>query len=316
MRHDQAGHAARRRDRRRRPSATSAASIVTISAPRSVASSRYSRSRRFALRRRAGVGRRLDDDREQRRAQDARRSPPPGAARAASPATSSTRTRTRSVTGWRSRAVPIPSSCASTRPATNRRASSRSAVRLDSVKNRSSAIRARSSRIDVAVAHPLAQRERAHVDELDLVGGGEDLVRDPLVDRRPGDGRDGVRDRVEVLDVAGADDIDARRRGGRSRPPSAWSAPTRARWCGRARRPGRRSGPARGSASVSISSTTTPRYSTRRRGTISRPSSSFSVSGRPCASTNPTTRSVPRFVRRWPSSSIRYVLPTPGAMPR
>ena len=47
-------------------------------------------------------------------------------------------------------------------------------------------------------------------------------------------------------------------------------------------------------ASVSISSTTTPRYSIRRRGTISRPSSSSSVRGRPCASTKPTTRSVPR----------------------
>jgi hypothetical protein len=69
-------------------------------------------------------------------------------------------------------------------------------------------------------------------------------------------------------------------------------------------------------ASVSISSTTTPRYSTRRRGTISRPSSSPAVSGRPCVSTNPTTRSVPRLVRRCASSSMRYVFPTPGAMPR
>ena len=64
-------------------------------------------------------------------------------------------------------------------------------------------------RIDVAVAHPLAERERAHVHQLDLIRGGEDLVRDALVDRRTGDRGDRVGDRVEVLDVAGADDVDA-----------------------------------------------------------------------------------------------------------
>ncbi len=63
-------------------------------------------------------------------------------------------------------------------------------------------------RIDVAVAHPLAKRVRAHVDELDLVGLGQHRVGQPLVDRRPGDRRDGVGDRFEVLDVAGADDVD------------------------------------------------------------------------------------------------------------
>ncbi len=50
----------------------------------------------------------------------------------------------RSVTGWEMIGVPIPSSWASTRPATNRRLSSRRAVRFDSVKNRSSAIFVRS----------------------------------------------------------------------------------------------------------------------------------------------------------------------------
>ncbi len=64
-------------------------------------------------------------------------------------------------------------------------------------------------RVDVAVAHPLAERERAHVDQLDLVGGGEDLVRDALVHRRAGDRGDRVGDRVEMLDVAGAHDVDA-----------------------------------------------------------------------------------------------------------
>ena len=36
------------------------------------------------------------------------------------------------------------------------------------------------------------------------------------------------------------------------------------------------------------------------------------VRGRPWISTKPTTMSVPRSSRRWPSSSIWYVLPTPG----
>ena len=78
--------------------------------------------------------------------------------------------------------------------------------------------------VDVAVAHPLPERVRAHVDELDLVRRGEHLVGDPLVDRSAGDGGDRVRDRVEMLDVAGADDVDARHRAGRRRPPSASSA--------------------------------------------------------------------------------------------
>ena len=69
-------------------------------------------------------------------------------------------------------------------------------------------------------------------------------------------------------------------------------------------------------ASVSISSMTTPRYSMRRRGICSRPASSSAVCGRPWVSTNPTTTSVPRSSRRCASSSIRKVLPTPGAMPR
>ena len=63
--------------------------------------------------------------------------------------------------------------------------------------------------VDVAVAHPLAERERTHVDELDLIGGGKDLVGDALVDGGPGDRRDSVGDRFEVLDVAGADHVDA-----------------------------------------------------------------------------------------------------------
>jgi hypothetical protein len=69
-------------------------------------------------------------------------------------------------------------------------------------------------------------------------------------------------------------------------------------------------------ASTSISVKVAPRYSSVRRRTTSRPSTIASVCGRPCGSTNPTTTSVPRSCRRWPSPSIAYVLPTPGAAPR
>ena len=40
-------------------------------------------------------------------------------------------------------------------------------------------------RVHVAVAHPLPERVRAHVDELDLLGAEEDLVGEPLVHRAP-----------------------------------------------------------------------------------------------------------------------------------
>ena len=63
-------------------------------------------------------------------------------------------------------------------------------------------------RIDVAVLHPLAERVRAHVDELDLVGAEQDVLRQALVDRRAGDRGDRVGDALEVLDVERADDVD------------------------------------------------------------------------------------------------------------
>ncbi len=63
-------------------------------------------------------------------------------------------------------------------------------------------------RVDVAMAHPLPEGTRAHVHELDLVSVIEHGVRDALVDGAAGDGGDSVRDRLQVLDVAGADDVD------------------------------------------------------------------------------------------------------------
>ena len=79
--------------------------------------------------------------------------------------------------------VTNPASCPSTRRAVKRSERSRSAVRLASVKNRSSATCGALRRVDVAVAHPLAEGVRAHVDELDLVGEREDLVGEPFADR-------------------------------------------------------------------------------------------------------------------------------------
>ena len=63
--------------------------------------------------------------------------------------------------------------------------------------------------VDVAVGHPPAQRLGRHVDQLDLVGGADDLVGDrlPLLDA--GDALDDVVERLEVLDVDGGDDVDA-----------------------------------------------------------------------------------------------------------
>ncbi len=87
-----------------------------------------------------------------------------------------------------------------------------------------------------------------------------------------GDGADRVRDRLQVLDVAGADDVDA---GVADRAPRPASA-------SRGREPGALEcasssmsatvGRRAITASTSISSTITPRYSIRRRGTTSRPS--------------------------------------------
>ncbi len=100
------------------------------------------------------------------------------------------------------------SSWSSTRRATRRRASStqRGQVLLGEEALESDAGGVRP--VDVAVAHPLAERVGAHIDELDLVDGRQRLVRDPLPDRRPGDRLDRVGQRFKVLDVQGAHDVD------------------------------------------------------------------------------------------------------------
>ena len=64
-------------------------------------------------------------------------------------------------------------------------------------------------RVDVAVRHPPAQRLRGHVDQLDLLGRAHHGVGHGLALRHAGDLLDDVVERLEVLDVDGADDVDA-----------------------------------------------------------------------------------------------------------
>src|SRR5262245_2291030 len=65
-----------------------------------------------------------------------------------------------------------------------------------------------------------------------------------------------------------------------------------------------------------ISSSVVPRYSTRRRGTTSRPAAWATVATRPCGSRYPITTSLPASASARPSWSMRNVLPTPATIPR
>ncbi len=65
-------------------------------------------------------------------------------------------------------------------------------------------------RVDVATSEPVAQSDRRQVDELELVGATDDGVGDGLLLLDAGDLLDDVVQRLEVLDVEGADDRDAR----------------------------------------------------------------------------------------------------------
>ena len=64
-------------------------------------------------------------------------------------------------------------------------------------------------RVDVAVGHPSAQGLRRHVDQLELIGAAHDVVGHRLALHGPGDLRDDVVQRFEVLDVQRRDDVDA-----------------------------------------------------------------------------------------------------------
>ena len=65
-------------------------------------------------------------------------------------------------------------------------------------------------RVDVAVHHAPAQLLGRGIDQLDLVGPAHHPVRDALADLGPGHVLDLVGDALQVLDVDGGDDVDAR----------------------------------------------------------------------------------------------------------
>ena len=234
-------------------------------APRSVPPPRRGRPRR-----RAPPGGRGSDRRTPSRGRASRRPPPPArrGARRQAPARRtarpdadepSTRTRTRWVTRARPGA-PDVSSCPSTRRATRRSESSRSAVRFASVKNFSSDRHAL-WRVNVALLHALAERVRAHVDGSISSTPASTAVGQSLVDRRTSDRS---RPRPPPLEVLHVDVLMTghRRRGSPRRPASACRGVSRARSCAPARPPPRPSG-AEPTTSVSISRPRR-RYSIRR----------------------------------------------------
>ena len=64
--------------------------------------------------------------------------------------------------------------------------------------------------VDVAVGHAPAESLRAHVDQLDLIGGPYDGVGDRLALGDAGYPLDHVVDRLEMLDIDSRDDVDSR----------------------------------------------------------------------------------------------------------
>ena len=98
----------------------------------------------------------------------------------------------------------------STRAAVRRSASSRSAVRLRSVKNFCCAQFGGLRQIDLAVLQALDQFFRSEVDEDDVVGVAQHGVRHRLAHDDAGDARDDVGEAFEMLDVERRPDIDAR----------------------------------------------------------------------------------------------------------
>ena len=64
--------------------------------------------------------------------------------------------------------------------------------------------------VDVAAREPVPQRKRSKVDQLELVGAAHDLIRYSLALLDPGDLLNDIAERLEVLDVEGGDDVDAR----------------------------------------------------------------------------------------------------------
>ena len=93
--------------------------------------------------------------------------------------------------------------------------------------------------------------------------------------------------------------------------------PDPARWCGRARPPGRPGDGVEHGVEVHLLRSASPGTSTALP--VDRPPGPRPAprcADRPWHSTNPMATSAPRCLRRWPSLSIAQVFPTPGAAPR
>ena len=197
------------------------------------------------------------------------------------------------------------SSSSSTRSATHSRASSRSAFRLPGPEVVAERRVDPLSGVDVAVRDPAAQRLGGHVDEFDLVSTANDVVGDRLALLDPGDPRERVVERLEVLDVHGGDDVDARVEECLDVLPPLRRAAIPGRSCAPSRRRGRPRVAGRCTASRSRSLELCAAIHDLAAGNDLEPVEELprcvhARGSRP----RPTTTSVPRSIRRRPSSSI------------
>ena len=99
--------------------------------------------------------------------------------------------------------------CASTRSATRRSASSRSAKRLGLRKKRSTAFAASSRHVHLAGMQARQQIVRRQIDQLELVGLVENMVRKSFALAHAGDLRDQIVQTLQVLNIDRGPDADA-----------------------------------------------------------------------------------------------------------
>ena len=147
--------------------------------------------------------------------------------------------------------------------------------------------------VDLALLQPLDQVVGREVDELDVVGAIEDRVRHRLAHADAGDLRDDVVQAFDVLDVERGVDVDAAAQQLLDIQialgvPAARRIGVRELVDEDELRAAREDG-----VEVHLVEHAGRCSRLRRRGTTSRPSSSASVSVRPCVSTTPTTTSTP-----------------------
>ena len=157
--------------------------------------------------------------------------------------------------------------------------------------------------IDLALAQPLDQVVGREIDHLDLVGAVEDAVRHGLAHADMGDLRDDVVEALDMLDVERRVDVDA----GSEQlldveialgMAAAGDVGVRELVDQNEFRPAREDG-----VEIHLLEHVVLIVDPRR-GIISSPSSSASVSARPCVSTTPTTMSAPSLRTACAASSI------------